>query len=83
MKQNPELSALIDINTNIMEKGKVKWYNEDKGFGFIEIENSADVFVHRTGIANKFGQLKEGDEVTFETEQGPKGPTAVNVKTID
>ena len=61
-------------------KGIVKWFNSSKGYGFIEQENGPDVFVHHTGInATGFKTLYEGDSVTFDIEQGPKGPAAVNV----
>ena len=63
-----------------MQKGKVKWYNEIKGFGFIESENGEDVFVHRTGLVSAFGGLMNDQEVEFETKQGYKGPVAINVK---
>jgi CspA family cold shock protein len=63
-----------------MAQGKVKWYNETKGFGFIEMEEGNDVFVHRSGLANRFDGLNEGQEVTFELKQGEKGPMAVEVK---
>jgi CspA family cold shock protein len=64
----------------IMINGTVKWFNDRKGFGFIEQENGPDVFVHHTGInANGFKSLKEGDRVTFDVEQGQKGPSATNV----
>lgn len=63
-----------------MINGTVKWFNDRKGFGFIEQENGPDVFVHHTGInANGFKSLKEGDRVTFDVEQGQKGPSATNV----
>ena len=61
-------------------KGKVKWYNEVKGFGFIETENGEDIFVHRTGLTSSYNGLKEDDEVEFETKQGDKGIFAVDVK---
>ena len=66
-----------------MANGIVKWFNEKKGFGFIEQEDGPDVFVHFSGINESgFKSLKEGDEVTFDTEQGSKGARAVNVTTV-
>jgi CspA family cold shock protein len=66
-----------------MANGIVKWFNDRKGFGFIEQQNGPDVFVHHSGIAsNGFKSLDEGDQVSFDIEQGPKGPSATNVKTI-
>jgi len=60
--------------------GKVKWFNERKGYGFIEQENGEDVFVHYTAIAgNGFRTLEEGDKVEFEIVEGPKGKQAANV----
>jgi cold shock protein len=62
-----------------MANGTVKWFNEKKGFGFIEQEDGPDVFVHHSGInAKGFRTLHEGDRVTFTVEQGKKGPAAVN-----
>lgn len=66
-----------------MEKGKVKWYDEVKGFGFIEPENGKDVFVHRTGLSNTISDLQPDQEVEFETKDGDKGLFAVNVRVID
>jgi len=66
-----------------MPKGKVKWFNEKKGYGFITSEEGKDVFVHHSGIQGEgFKSLNEGDQVEFEVTQGPKGPQAVSVKVI-
>ena len=64
-----------------MARGKVKWFNDQKGYGFIEAaETGGDVFVHYSGIQNEgFKTLAEGDEVEFELTQGPKGPKAEKV----
>jgi CspA family cold shock protein len=66
-----------------MTKGKVKWYNDVKGFGFIESENGEDIFVHRTGLKNSYDVLQTDEEVEYETKQGEKGLMAVNVKLAD
>jgi len=66
-----------------MANGTVKWFNDGKGFGFIEQEGGTDVFVHHSAInATGFKSLKEGDRVSFDIEQGKKGPAAANVKII-
>ena len=66
-----------------MANGTVKWFNDQKGYGFIEQEDGPDVFVHHSGInAAGFKSLNEGDSVTFDVEQGQKGPSAVNVTTV-
>ncbi len=63
-----------------MSFGKVKWFNEAKGFGFITGENGDDLFVHYSSIqGNGFKSLAEGDSVSYDTETGPKGPKAINV----
>ena len=63
-----------------MAKGTVKWFNDSKGFGFITSEDGSDVFVHHSSIqGNGFKSLAEGDSVTFDTENGPKGLKAINV----
>lgn len=66
-----------------MAKGTVKWFSDQKGFGFIASETGSDIFVHHTGIkAEGFKSLEEGQEVEFEIEQGPKGEKAVNVVKV-
>lgn len=66
-----------------MPQGTVKWFNDKKGFGFISVEDGKDVFVHHTAIeATGFKSLQEGDRVSFEIEQGAKGPSAVKVKKL-
>jgi CspA family cold shock protein len=64
-----------------MNKGRVKWYDETKGFGFIVTDNGNDIFVHRSGLYSSFGGLEPEQEVMFDTKQGDKGSYAVNVKS--
>ena len=67
-----------------MAQGRVKWFNEKKGFGFIEVDDQdKDVFVHHSAISMEgFRTLAEGQRVSFDIEQGAKGPAAVNVKSL-
>ncbi len=66
-----------------MAEGRVKWFNDKKGYGFIETNSGEDVFVHYSSIeASGFKSLAEGERVAFEVEKGSKGPQAVKVKKI-
>ena len=66
-----------------MSRGTVKWFNEEKGFGFIAQESGEDVFVHFSSIEGKgFKTLADGDAVEFEVTQGPKGLAAKNVRKV-
>jgi CspA family cold shock protein len=62
-------------------KGTIKWYNARKGFGFIEVEDGKDVFVHKTSIPDGT-YLNDGDNVEFETEDSERGPTATKIKKL-
>ena len=66
-----------------MANGTVKWFNDSKGFGFIEQENGNDLFVHHSSInSTGFKSLNEGDQVSFDVEEGQKGPAAGNVTVL-
>ncbi len=81
--RNPYFFYLLLQEIATMATGTVKWFNDAKGFGFIEQEGGKDVFVHHSGInASGFKSLNEGDRVEFEIEEGQKGPAAKNVTVI-
>lgn len=66
-----------------LPEGKVKWFNEKKGYGFIESDEGGDVFVHYTAIKGEgFRTLHQGQRIRFEVQQGQKGPAAVNVQLL-
>ena len=66
-----------------MAKGTVKWFNDSKGFGFITSEDGGDVFVHHSSIhGDGYKSLAEGDSVSFDVEDGEKGPKAINVVKV-
>jgi cold shock protein len=79
-----QLEKYFKRRDKTMPEGKVKWFNENKGFGFIEVDGQdKDVFIHHSAISMQgFRTLQEGQRVSFDIEQGKKGPAAVNVKTL-
>jgi len=83
VKINQRSEEIIVINNIDYMQGKVKWYDEIKGFGFIHGEDKKDIFVHRTGLVKAIAKLTEGQSVEFEIKQGDKGLVAVNVKVIE
>jgi CspA family cold shock protein len=77
------LHDLCERSTGFMLQGTVKWFNESKGFGFIEQEEGKDIFVHYSAIQGEgFKTLNEGDKVEFDVVDGPKGPAAANVNKL-
>lgn len=72
------------LRRSIMKTGTVKWFNSEKGFGFIEVEGEKDIFVHSSAIegTGSMKSLDEGQKVQFETEKGPKGLQAISVSKI-
>jgi cold shock protein len=77
------MRAMHQGGNSLMEQGTVKWFNAEKGFGFIEREGGDDVFVHFSAIQSEgFKSLDEGQKVTFEVEQGQRGPQATNVQKV-
>ncbi len=86
MKQDLNVQITTVINKkreiSIMATGKVKWYNDAKGYGFIETKEGQDVFVHRSGLSVSYLGLEPGQTVEFQTKNGEKGLVAFDVKLI-
>jgi CspA family cold shock protein len=79
----PQKPPAVNKGVTKVAEGKVKWFNDSKGFGFIEQESGPDVFVHFSEVQGEgFKSLAEGDRVSFEVTKGQKGPQAVNVRKI-
>jgi cold shock protein len=80
----PQLEKYFKRRDMTMPEGRVKWFNENKGYGFIEVDGQdKDVFIHHSAISMQgFRTLQEGQRVSFDIEQGKKGPAAVNVKAL-
>lgn len=75
--------GLVFQGALLVQQGTVKWFNAEKGYGFISIDGGEDVFVHYSSIlGNGFRSLEEGQRVSFEVVQGPKGPQASNVEKL-
>jgi len=66
-----------------MKTGTVKWYNRHKGYGFIQEEDGKDIFVHRTGLVNSDDGFEEGQKVSYEVKDGPKGSFAIEVSSAE
>jgi len=81
MKPDLKKKNLTGINHSKMATGKVKWYNELKGFGFIESEDGNDLFVHRSSLMSPYAGLETDQKVEFDIKQGEKGLVAINVKS--
>ena len=77
------LGTILFEEVNAVAEGTVKWFSEQKGYGFIEQEDGEDIFVHHSAInGSGFKTLAEGDQVTFDIEDGQKGPAAINVTVV-
>ena len=80
MKLDRRVSSTRYIGACFMAQGTVKWFNQAKGFGFIEQEGGSDLFVHISAIE---GTIRDGDTVEFEVAEGDRGPNAINVKKVE